>query len=55
VEYRYHVAPDGLRVGDVLQCGEDAPIRPGSCIPLRHIPLGVHIHNIELVGADTQH
>ncbi len=47
-ERRYIVAPDGLRVGDWLQSGADAEIRPGNCLPLRNIPLGTSIHNVEL-------
>ena len=39
-ERRYILAPDGLRVGDVLQSGPDAEIRAGNCLPLRNIPLG---------------
>jgi len=47
--YKYHLAPDGLMVGDVLQAGKDAPIQAGSTLKLKDIPMGVHIHNIELV------
>ena len=48
-ERRYILAPDGLRVGDVLQSGPDAEIRSGNCLPLRNIPLGTNVHNVELV------
>ncbi|KAJ9521179.1 hypothetical protein QJQ45_022902 [Haematococcus lacustris] len=46
--YRYHLAPDKVRIGDVLHSGPEAPIRPGSSLPLRNIPVGVEVHNIEL-------
>ncbi len=47
-EKRYILAPLGIRVGDVLMSGPDAEIRPGNALPIRHIPLGTQIHNIEL-------
>ena len=47
-ERRYIVAPKGLRQGDQLQSGDAAPIRPGNCLPMRNIPMGSVIHNIEL-------
>src|SRR2546428_2107102 len=47
-ERRYIVAPDGLRVGEVLQSGPEAEIKPGNCLPTRNIPLGTNIHNVEL-------
>jgi large subunit ribosomal protein L2 len=46
---KYHLCPDGVKVGDVLLAGKDAPITAGSVMKLKDIPLGVHIHNIELV------
>ena len=49
-ERRYIVAPDGLRVGEVLQSGPDAEIKPGNCLPLRAIPTGTTVHNVELVA-----
>ena len=48
-ERRYIVAPDGLKVGELLQSGSDAEIKPGNCLPLRNIPLGTNIHNVELL------
>ena len=48
-ERRYILSPDGLKVGDVLQSGPDAEIRVGNCLPLRNIPLGTNVHNVELV------
>ena len=47
-EKRYMVAPLGLRVGDTILSGNKADIRPGNTMPLREIPLGTTIHNIEL-------
>lgn len=47
-EKRYILAPVGLRVGDRVLAGVDADIRPGNCLPLRAIPLGTMVHNIEL-------
>lgn len=45
---RYILAPAGLRVGDMVESGPDADIRPGNALPLRNIPTGTLIHNIEL-------
>ncbi len=47
-EKRYILAPLGLKVGDMVQSGSGAPIRVGNALPLRDIPLGTQIHNIEL-------
>jgi large subunit ribosomal protein L2 len=47
-ERRYIVAPDGLKVGEVLQSGANAEIKPGNCLPLKNIPLGTNLHNVEL-------
>jgi large subunit ribosomal protein L2 len=47
-EKSYIIAPVGLRVGDKVLAGVDADIRPGNCLPLRAIPLGTMVHNIEL-------
>jgi large subunit ribosomal protein L2 len=47
-EKRYILAPLGLKVGDTVQSGPGAPIRVGNALPLRDIPLGTQIHNIEL-------
>jgi large subunit ribosomal protein L2 len=46
---RYIVAPDGVRVGDTLMSGPTADVRDGNCLPLRGVPLGTSIHNLELV------
>ena len=47
-EKRYIIAPLGVQVGDTLESGSGADIRPGNALPIRHIPLGTQIHNIEL-------
>jgi large subunit ribosomal protein L2 len=47
-EKRYMLAPLGIRVGDEVVSGPDAPIRTGNALPLRNIPTGTQIHNIEL-------
>jgi large subunit ribosomal protein L2 len=47
-EYRYIIAPDGLKVGETLMSGPGAEVKPGNSLPLKEIPLGTMIHNIEL-------
>lgn len=47
-EKRYILAPVGLEVGQTVVSGPDADIKLGNCLPLRNIPLGTIIHNIEL-------
>ncbi len=47
-EKRYILAPAGLDVDDTIKSGEDAEIRPGNTLPLRRLPTGTMIHNIEL-------
>ncbi|MBI4496392.1 MAG: 50S ribosomal protein L2 [Chloroflexi bacterium] len=47
-EKRYILAPVGLKVGDTIMAGPTAEIRPGNALPLRNIPLGTSIHNIEM-------
>ena len=47
-EKRYILAPVGLGVGDVVASGREAEIRPGNALPLRAIPLGTSVHNVEL-------
>jgi len=47
-EKRYILAPVNLKVNDKIESGPDADIKPGNTLPLSHIPLGTHIHNIEL-------
>lgn len=45
---RYILMPNKVKVGDVLQSGPGADIRPGNALPLRNIPVGTVVHNIEL-------
>jgi len=47
-EKRYMLAPNGLKVGDMVMSGPDAEIRVGNALPLKNIPTGSVIHNIEL-------
>ncbi|MFH1865011.1 MAG: 50S ribosomal protein L2 [Candidatus Eisenbacteria bacterium] len=47
-EKRYILAPDKLRVGDAVMSGDTAEVKPGNSLPLKKIPLGMTIHNIEL-------
>ncbi len=47
-EKRYIIAPDGLKVGDIVRAGSDADIKPGNALALADIPVGTVIHNIEL-------
>jgi large subunit ribosomal protein L2 len=47
-EKRYILAPAKVQVGDVLQSGQGAEIRPGNALPLRYVPVGSVVHNVEL-------
>lgn len=47
-EKRYILAPHNLQVGEVLVAGENVDIKPGNALPLKNIPLGTLIHNVEL-------
>lgn len=47
-EHRYILAPNGLKVGDVVVTSENAELKDGNCLPLSKIPPGLFIHNIEL-------
>jgi large subunit ribosomal protein L2 len=47
-EKRYILCPDGLKVGTTVVSGEGADILPGNCLPIRMIPAGTMIHNVEL-------
>ena len=44
----YIIAPDGLKVGDVVVSSKSADIKPGNCLPIANIPVGTVIHNIEM-------
>jgi large subunit ribosomal protein L2 len=48
-EKRYILAPQGLRPGAAVESGERADIRPGNSLPLRNIPTGTVVHNVELI------
>ena len=48
-EKRYIIAPRGLKAGDFVQSGKDAPLRNGNCLPLDAMPIGSTIHNIEML------
>jgi large subunit ribosomal protein L2 len=47
-EKSYILAPRGVKVGDLLQSGHGSEIRPGNALPLRFIPVGTTVHNVEL-------
>lgn len=47
-EKRYIIAPLNMKVGDTILSGTDVEVRPGNAAPLKNIPLGTQIHNIEL-------
>jgi len=49
-EKRYIIAPVGLKVGDVVLSGSEVDIKVGNTLPLRNIPVGTVIHNIELTA-----
>ena len=52
---RYIVAPNGLKVGDMVMSGPEAEIRVGNALPLRNMPSGTVIHNIEMhIGKGAQ-
>ncbi|HBO69083.1 MAG TPA: 50S ribosomal protein L2 [Deltaproteobacteria bacterium] len=54
-EKRYILCPVGLSVGDTVLSGADADIKPGNAMPIRNIPVGTLVHNIELkVGKGGQ-
>jgi large subunit ribosomal protein L2 len=44
----YIIAPTRLRVGDVVESGENVDIKPGNALPLKNIPVGTTVHNVEL-------
>lgn len=47
-EKRYILAPDGLKVGTIVQSGKDAEIQVGNALPLSNIPIGTFVHNVEM-------
>ena len=54
-EKRYILAPAGLKLGDKVESGVNADIKPGNALPLKNIPIGTVVHNVELqVGKGGQ-
>jgi len=47
-ERRYILAPKGLKAGDTVLSGNDTPVKAGNCMPLRNIPIGSVVHNVEM-------
>ncbi|MDW3176400.1 MAG: 50S ribosomal protein L2 [Acidimicrobiia bacterium] len=47
-EKAYVLAPEGVGVGEILQNGQGSEIKPGNALPLRYIPVGTTVHNVEL-------
>ncbi|MDH4169697.1 MAG: 50S ribosomal protein L2 [Acidimicrobiia bacterium] len=47
-EKRYILAPEGVSVGDIVVSGQGSDIKPGNALPLRYVPVGTVVHNIEL-------
>lgn len=47
-EKAYILAPDGLKAGDQVISSRNADVKPGNAMPLRHLPLGTMVHNVEL-------
>lgn len=48
----YLQAPEGVRVGDIIAIGEDAEVKPGNILPLKSIPEGTSVFNIEIRPGD---
>ena len=54
-EFRYIISPQKINIGDKVISSETAEIKEGNCLPLKNIPIGTSVHNIELkVGAGGQ-
>ncbi|MCB2180717.1 MAG: 50S ribosomal protein L2 [Desulfobulbaceae bacterium] len=54
-EKRYILSPLGIKVGDIVEAGEKVDIKVGNCLPMKNIPLGSIIHNIEMrIGKGAQ-
>lgn len=47
-EKRYILAPDGVKVGETLRSGADSELKPGNALPLKNVPPGLFVHNIEV-------
>jgi large subunit ribosomal protein L2 len=48
-EKRYIIHPQGLKIGDAIIAGENVEIKTGNALPVKNIPIGIEIHNIELI------
>jgi large subunit ribosomal protein L2 len=48
-EKRYILAPEGIKVGDEIMSGPNASIKPGNALPMKNIPEGIPIHNLEII------
>ncbi|MGA1690370.1 MAG: 50S ribosomal protein L2 [Sedimenticolaceae bacterium] len=54
-EYRYIIAPKGVKAGDSVQSGNEAPIAVGNCMTLRNMPIGSVVHCVEMkIGKGAQ-
>jgi large subunit ribosomal protein L2 len=49
-EKRYIIAPQQLKVGDMVMSGAEAEVKPGNAMPLANVPLGTFVYNVELVA-----
>ncbi len=47
-EKRYILSPNGIKVGDIVEAGDNVDIKPGNCMPMGNMPLGSIVHNIEM-------
>ena len=47
-QHFYYLAPQKIKAGDVIENGSEKEIKVGNCMPLRDIPVGINIHNVEL-------
>ena len=47
-EYSYIIAPEGIKIGDKILSSDNAEIKIGNCLPLKNIPVGTSVHNVEL-------
>ena len=47
-EKRYILAPNGLKVGDIIESGDKVDINVGNALPIKHIPVGTLLHNVEM-------
>src|SRR5213083_482203 len=54
-EKRYIIAPNGLKVDEVVMSGPQADILPGNALPIRNIPVGTLVHNVELPSGEVRY